>query len=340
MRFSFAPARFLTLSACVASISAQTSFLYKWSFQDTSIQTTVPTCTRLAINITSFDTTTNSTKGTPPYYMTTYAIDGTPSTTLIGTKESDVSLIVDYPVGTLVLFSVTDANGSPGGTFAPMTVTGQSSLVASRETSHQTNLTAGASTSCIKTPSASKFTITPNVTSNSDLTTCDLLGLAIRGGVSPYTLSLVAATSPSVTNVTLPAGDNVYTYINRAAPGGHLVAAISDSTGEWATGAAIFNTKGTTDTECSGLASSSTHTDLPDLPSSSSSTSSTGSGGSPASTTTATSNTNPPRSGASTSTLSTSTTSSTNPTSAATALRPISLLGSISLILGGLMMFV
>ncbi|PPQ84707.1 hypothetical protein CVT25_014059, partial [Psilocybe cyanescens] len=204
-----------------------------------SIQTTIPACTRLPIDITSFDTTTNSTKGTPPYYMIALAIDGTPSTTLIGTSDTGVDYTVTYPVGTRLLLSVADSKGSPGGTYAPVTVT------------------AGTSSSCIITPSTSPtFTVTSNVTS--DLSTCEPVRLSISGGVSPYHLTLAADNAPSVTNDTLPEGNNIYTYISRASPGGQLVAAISDSTGRWASGTPIFNTKGSADTACPGLVSSST----------------------------------------------------------------------------------
>jgi hypothetical protein len=82
---------------------------------------------------------------------------------------------------------------------------------------------AGDKTSCVVDRSSSSFTFTHNITG--DLSTCDPVGLAITGGVSPYTVSLIAANSPAVTNVTMPEGDNVYTYISRAAPGGQLVGA-------------------------------------------------------------------------------------------------------------------
>ncbi|KIM40477.1 hypothetical protein M413DRAFT_162272 [Hebeloma cylindrosporum] len=193
------------LSTLFSPIHAQTSFLYKWAFEDTSLQQTVPACTRLPIVITSFDTTTNATKGTPPYYMTALAVGSTPSTTLIGTSDTDASYTVTYPVGTRVLFSVTDGNGNPGGTNAPVVVT------------------AGANDDCIITPPTNSFTFTSNVTS--ELSTCEALGLSITGGTSPYKISFVAANAPSVTNTTLPRGDDLYTYINRASPGGQLVGA-------------------------------------------------------------------------------------------------------------------
>jgi hypothetical protein len=76
---------------------------------------------------------------------------------------------------------------------------------------------------CIITPPTNSFTFTSNVTS--ELSTCEALGLSMTGGTSPYLVSFVAANAPSVTNVTLPRGDDLYTYINRASPGGQLVGA-------------------------------------------------------------------------------------------------------------------
>lgn len=46
--------------------------------------------------ISSFDTTKNATKGTPPYYMVTLGIDGPVSTKLIGINDNDVSFTLDH----------------------------------------------------------------------------------------------------------------------------------------------------------------------------------------------------------------------------------------------------
>ncbi|KAF9565442.1 hypothetical protein CPC08DRAFT_704697 [Agrocybe pediades] len=249
---------------------AQTSFLYKWQFQDTSIQQTIPTCQPLNIIISSFDTTTNKTKGSPPYYMTAFAVDGVSTTTLIGTTDDNAKYTVTYPVDTQLLLSVTDSQGNPGGTFAPMKVT------------------AGQSTSCVTpTQDSSDFTVKTNITS--EISTCDPLGLTITGGTSPYTVALVPSNSPATTNVTLPAGDNLYTYINRASPGGQLVVAVSDSKGNWASTATIFETKGTTDTTCNNLVSSSSKSVGGSQPANSSS----GSASSPASSKTETPGSSP-----------------------------------------------
>ncbi|KAG6833167.1 hypothetical protein H0H87_010554 [Tephrocybe sp. NHM501043] len=110
-------------------------------------------------------------------------------------------------------------------------------------------LKAGQSTSCLP-QTTSGFSLSSNATSG-EISTCDPWGLIIEGGQSPYTVSLAAEGSPSVTNVTMSPGDNLYTYINRAGPNGALLAAISDSAGKWASGASYVKTKGSTDTTCS-----------------------------------------------------------------------------------------
>jgi hypothetical protein len=77
-------------------------------------------------------------------------------------------------------------------------------------------------TQCVTTPTLTPaFTITSNVTG--DLETCQPWGLTVQGGVPPYTVTLGALDSPYVTNVSIPVGDNNFTYINRAAPNGQLI---------------------------------------------------------------------------------------------------------------------
>ena len=81
---------------------------------------------------------------------------------------------------------------------------------------------AGQTTNCVVTPSATpQFTITSNITGS--LATCQPWGLTISGGVAPYNITLVSLSARVVTNVTLPSGDNHFTYINRAAPGAQLL---------------------------------------------------------------------------------------------------------------------
>lgn len=137
------------------------------------------------------------------------------------------------------MLSVVDANGSAGG-IPPNTYT----------------VIAGQTTQCvIPALTSPSFTVTANVTK--DLQTCQPWGFTVKGGVPPYNLTLAAPNSPIVTNVTLPYGDDAFTYIDRADPGGKLIGAISDFTGRWATGTPIVNTRGSTDINCTGLVSSS-----------------------------------------------------------------------------------
>ncbi|KAF9035274.1 hypothetical protein BJ165DRAFT_1355881, partial [Panaeolus papilionaceus] len=148
-------------------------------------------------------------RGVAPYYMIALAVDGTPTTTLIGTSDDELSYQVRHPVGTRLLLSVADSAGNPGGTFAPMTVVAENS------------------TACINTPPTSPtFTVHTNVTRSGDLreaSTCDVLALVVNGGTGPYNIMAIASSSPAVTNATMPAEDNVFSYVNRALPGGFLV---------------------------------------------------------------------------------------------------------------------
>jgi len=193
----------------------------------------------LPIVVKSFDPTTNATQGTPPYYMIAFALGGTPVTTLIGSDESKLSWTVTQPVGSKLVLSVVDANGSAGGV-TPRIMT----------------VIPGQTTQCvIQPPSTPEFTVTTNVTG--DLKTCQPWGFTVKGGVPPYTITLLSPNSPVVTNASIGLGDDHFTYINRADPGGTLVGAISDLTGRWANGTAFVSTKGSTDVACTGLVSSS-----------------------------------------------------------------------------------
>lgn len=141
------------LTACAVPSFAQTSRLFQWAFaNDVSVSlytlligdsncvhckalsTSLPTCLSLPIIVKSFDPTTNATQGSPPYYMIAFAVGKTPVTTLIGTDENNLSWTITDPVGELncslsfsshflniemvgseLVLSVVDANGSAGG---------------------------------------------------------------------------------------------------------------------------------------------------------------------------------------------------------------------------------
>ena len=65
------------------------------------------------------------------------------------------------------------------------------------------------------------MSVNPNVTDT--LTTCQPWGLTIKGGQKPYFIVLSALNSPVITNATMGAGDDVYTWPNRADPGGQIM---------------------------------------------------------------------------------------------------------------------
>lgn len=109
------------LAGNIAPCWAQTNKLFQWGFANSvgpplfllsstvtialspqSLSTTLPTCTNLPIIVKSYDPTTNSTHGTPPYYMIAFAIGGTPVTTLIGTDQGNLSWTVTQAVGSLL----------------------------------------------------------------------------------------------------------------------------------------------------------------------------------------------------------------------------------------------
>ncbi|KAF8063533.1 hypothetical protein FPV67DRAFT_251192 [Lyophyllum atratum] len=232
--------------ALLVSCSA-TSGLFKWTFNGAG--ETLTECASLPVTLTG--------SGNAPYYMIAFAVDGTPTTSLIGSDSNSLAWIVNQPAGTKMLLNVVDSTGSSGGT---------SALIYT--------VASGQSTSCLVN-TATGFSLSSNAT-NDEISTCDPWGLVIRGGKSPYTVTLAAVGSPSVTNVTMPVGDNAYTYINRADPNGSILAAISDSTGNWASGTPYVKTKGASDTSCGGAASSSGKASVDDTAPSKTSTTTSG----------------------------------------------------------------
>jgi len=111
------------LATCIIPCLAQTNKLFQWQFATNvslplhslltfivttasspqSLSTSLPTCQPLPIIVKSFDPTTNSTHGTPPYYMMAFAIGGTPITSLIGSDENNLSWTITHPVGASIL---------------------------------------------------------------------------------------------------------------------------------------------------------------------------------------------------------------------------------------------
>ncbi|KAK7018624.1 hypothetical protein R3P38DRAFT_2983573 [Favolaschia claudopus] len=229
----------LVLSCVIVPCHAQTSKVFQWQFAGNALSSSLPSCRDFPIQVKPFDPN-NNTHGVPPFYMLAFPVgSGTPSTTLIGTDESKLSWTVNQPVGSQLLLTVVDSQGSSGGV-PPNLFT----------------VVAGQSTQCIPQPSNDPpFTVTANVTDT--LTTCQPWGITIKGGVPPYNLTLAAVNSPIITNVTMGPVDDQFTFIDRADPGTQLIAAISDLNGRWATGTPIVKTAGSNNVDCIGLVSSS-----------------------------------------------------------------------------------
>ncbi|KAJ7471820.1 hypothetical protein FB451DRAFT_1399128 [Mycena latifolia] len=227
----------LLLSCVIAPCHAQTSKIFQWQFSGNALSQTLPSCRSFDITVKPFDPA-NNTHGVPPFYMMALPVGGTPTTSLIGTDESNLSWTVDQPVGASFMLQVIDSQGSSGGV-PPNLFT----------------VAAGQTTQCKTATPSSTFTVTANVTDT--LTTCQPWGLTIKGGTPPYNVTFAALNSPIVTNVTMGPVDDVFTFIDRADPNTQLIAAISDLNGLWATGTPIVSTKGSADVNCTGLVSSS-----------------------------------------------------------------------------------
>ncbi|EDQ99111.1 uncharacterized protein LACBIDRAFT_335331 [Laccaria bicolor S238N-H82] len=222
------PALFV-LTITFTSTFAQTNRIFQWQFANNVLSTSLPTCVPFSIIVKPFNVKLNNTSGVPPYYMIAFATGGTPSTTLIGTNNRTLSWTVTEPV---------DSTGSAGG-IPPQLF----------------HVIAGQTTQCVIAPSTTpEFTVTSNVTNG--LTTCQPWGLSVKGGVPPYNLTLAAVNSPIVTNVTLPFGDDHFTYINRADPGTQLLV-LGDGQQEPQYYLPKLYFTGSTDTDCVGLVSSS-----------------------------------------------------------------------------------
>jgi len=231
--FNFTSVLLFQLSFLAISCNAQND-AFGWGFSNNFVSTTLEECQSLDINILAL----NGSFGTPPYYMMAMEVGGIPTTTLVGENRSAVSWVVTHAAGVTLMLSMIDSNKSAGGV-APILY----------------SVVAGSDQSCLPPPPAYDFIVTTNVTDT--LTTCQPWGLTISGGVQPYTVTLAELDSPIITNVTLGPLDDAFTFIDRADPNTRLIAAISDSNGNFAKGTPLVHTKGSANVDCTGLVSSS-----------------------------------------------------------------------------------
>ncbi|KDQ50933.1 hypothetical protein JAAARDRAFT_62839 [Jaapia argillacea MUCL 33604] len=92
------------------------------------------------------------------------------------------------------------------------------------------------------------------------LITCQTWGINIRGGLPPYTVSIVQTNALNVTNVTIGGNDNYFSYPNSAEPDQTLLSA---SSGKWSSGNLFVKTFGSMQSDCSGALPATTHINDP-----------------------------------------------------------------------------
>ncbi|KIM87767.1 hypothetical protein PILCRDRAFT_814482 [Piloderma croceum F 1598] len=244
---------FFPLSLLCTPCGAQSqTHTFQWTFADSSqqISTYLPQCQSLKLKVYSSTNDTNA-LGTPPYYLMAFEPGGFSTTSFVGTSPTNLSWQVNHAAGTQLLLSMADAKGGAGGMSTPLFT-----------------VEAAQDTSCLPPAPSTSLAITPNVTSN--LSTCDPWGLTVTGGSAPYNVSLMSVGSTIVTNISIPEGFDILTYINRANPNGEILAAVSDSTGIFGKTSPIVNTVGDANPTCPGLVSGFGHSDSSPSPSPSS----------------------------------------------------------------------
>lgn len=197
------------------------------------------TCIPYQIVVKPFNATGNL--GIAPYYMISFPIGGIPVSTPIGSDPDNLSWKVTHPAGkcdnyyssherclilhpgSKLLLSVVDSTGGAGGVPTQLpTVIGLSFIYCIGWCSNPFIFAEGQTTQCVSTPAeSSPFTVKANVTST--LETCQPWGITVSGGTPPYKITLAQTGSFVVTNVTMPFGNNRFTFPNRALPGGSLI---------------------------------------------------------------------------------------------------------------------
>jgi hypothetical protein len=220
--------------------SAQVTQVFQWTFTATAqqISSSLTQCQTYAISVSPLNSSTAAV-GTAPYYMLVFPSGGFPTTSFIGTDPKNLSWRVNHAAGTQLLLGMTDSTGvQSGGTATSLyTVSGS----------------AAGDTSCMPSAPTTSLAVIGNVTK--DLSTCKPWGLRVSGGTPPYNITLAAVGSPVVTNISLPSGDDVFTWIDRASPNTQILAAVTDASGQWGNSTVLVNTVGSSDYTCTGLVS-------------------------------------------------------------------------------------
>ncbi|KAJ7616599.1 hypothetical protein FB45DRAFT_1105843, partial [Roridomyces roridus] len=207
----------------LAAVVTNAQQLFEWSFTGNR-SNEFPSCATLSLAVNA-----RIANGIPPYYMIAFAVHETPTTSLLGMDENNLTWTVAFPFGTQLLLGVVDSEGNSGGIDSVLYT-----------------VVHGPSTSCLPEPTTENaFTLTANVTDS--LSTCESWGLTIDGGVPPYTITIAAMDSAQVLNETVATDldKSIFTWINTARPGSDLIGGGSFCVhGRWATGTILITTEG------------------------------------------------------------------------------------------------
>lgn len=114
-----------------------------------------------------------------------------------------------FLLGSRLFLNIADANGNSGGV-PPLVYT----------------VAPGDSTACLRTSSTPSIQV--DFDSANTLATCDTVPLHITGGTKPYTVTIAITDAFAPINATMGPQDDLYEWVNVAAPNSQLVMAISD----------------------------------------------------------------------------------------------------------------
>lgn len=212
------------------------AFTFVWGFSPNDTPSLKP-CTPVNITV-GRDAQNGSTQpSVPPYTIIAYPDQGVPTVDLLGAGP-DLVWTPRIPAGRSVLLTVVDAVGTSGGVAQQMYTVGSS-----------------VSDACLPPAPNNDLRATIDGVSGT-LNTCDTLPIRIQGGTKPYTVTIARTNASNTVNVTLSASNDYLQWISRSDPNQSLIAAVSDSTGQYAATTQVFRTGGSTDTTCPGLSDS------------------------------------------------------------------------------------
>ena len=161
----------------------------------------------------------------PPYFAFIYPVSGTPTIIPFGSQTSG-NLNIPYKSGTKIVIGFVDAFSKFGGWSPVYTVASDSE----------------SESDCLSEVASPKLTLGLNTT---EVTTCDVVGMTVSGGVPPYTVTVFPEGSvSSTTNTTLPTQDSYFAWVNTVQPASTMGVGVRDSVGNWANTGGPLTTNG------------------------------------------------------------------------------------------------